>query len=63
MFIDIAFEGLIRNVERRYRETVIRDNRRRNMRRLCRSRLARTVKGQRLKAGRTGSNRRREKYL
>ena len=46
---DVAFEGLIKNVERRYRETGSETYESRNMNSLCRSRRVKTCQGQRLK--------------
>ena len=60
---DVAFEGLIRNVETPLPGDRFRDHEGRNMRALCGSRPVRHVKGQRLKQGVPGSYRRWEKYL
>ena len=40
---DVAFKGLVRNVERRYRETGSRDNEKQNMKNLCVSRRVTNV--------------------
>ena len=59
----MAFEGLIRNVERRYRETASEAMQGRNMRQFMRITPCKTCGGQRLKTELPGSYRRWEKYL